>query len=61
MYEVSEAYVWFLPNAVGPDFLFIDDNAMSHKSHVVGIFNEENIRRIKWISRSSDLSPVEHV
>lgn len=43
---------------MAPDFLFIDDNAMPH---VVGIFNEENIHRINWISRSSDLNPVEHV
>lgn len=60
--EVLEAYVKLFWGAVGLDFMFMNDNANSHRIYIVDIFEEEEaICHMNWPSRSSDLSPIEHV
>ncbi|KFM69674.1 Transposable element Tcb2 transposase, partial [Stegodyphus mimosarum] len=48
--------------AVGPDFIFMDDNAPCHRSVLVDDFLEtENIQRMSWPANSPDLNPIELV
>ena len=47
--------------AVGPDFLFMDDNARPHRSaEVSDTLASEDIVRMQWPANSTDLNPIEH-
>ncbi|GFW89137.1 hypothetical protein TNCV_2685711 [Trichonephila clavipes] len=47
--------------AIDLDFLFMADNAHSHKTWDVSDIQEcENTERIKWLAYSPDLSPMEY-
>ncbi|GFT33635.1 transposable element Tcb2 transposase [Trichonephila clavipes] len=60
--EVLEPYVHLLRGAVGPDFIFMDDNAPCHRAVLIDDFLEtENIQRMSWPENSSDLNSIEHV
>ncbi|GFV76901.1 transposable element Tcb2 transposase [Trichonephila clavipes] len=60
--EVLEPYVRLFRGAVGPDFIFMDDNAPCHRAELIDDFLEtENIQRISWPANSPDLNPIEHV
>ena len=59
---VLEPYVRLFRGAVGPDFIFMDDNAPSHHSCLVDDFLEtENIQCMTCTANSPDLNPIEHV
>ncbi|GFS79804.1 transposable element Tcb2 transposase [Trichonephila clavipes] len=60
--EVLKAYVRLFRGAVGPDFIFIDDNAPCHRAVLIDYFFEtENIQRMPWPANSPDINPIEHV
>ncbi|GFU34690.1 transposable element Tcb2 transposase [Trichonephila clavipes] len=60
--EVLEPYVRLFRGAVGPDFIFMDDNAPCHQAVLIDDFLEmENIQRMSWLANSPDLNPIEHV
>lgn len=60
--EILRPYVRLFRGAVGPDFLFMDDNARPHRALLVGEFLEsEDINRMEWPARSPDMNPIENV
>ncbi|GFX96560.1 transposable element Tcb2 transposase [Trichonephila clavipes] len=60
--EVLEPYVRLFRGAVGPDFIFMDDNAQCHQAVLIDDFLEtENIQRMSSPANSPDLNPIEHV
>ena len=60
--EVLEPYVRLFRGAVGPNFLFMGDNARPHRAQLVQDYLEtEDIQRMEWPARSPDLNPIEHV
>ncbi|GFW04514.1 transposable element Tcb2 transposase [Trichonephila clavipes] len=47
--EVLEPYVPLFRGAIGPDFIFMDDNAPCHRTVLIDDFLEmENIQRMSW-------------
>ncbi|GFU33091.1 transposable element Tc3 transposase [Trichonephila clavipes] len=60
--EVLEPYVRLFQGAVGPDFIFMDDNAPCHRAVLIDDFLEtENIQRMSGPANSPDLNPFEYV
>ncbi|GFW10425.1 transposable element Tcb2 transposase [Trichonephila clavipes] len=60
--EVLEPYVCLFRGAVGPDFIFLDDNAPYHRAvRIDDFFETENIQRISWPANSPDLNPIEWI
>ena len=56
-----EPYVRLFRGAVGPEFIFIDDNARPHRVLMVDEYLEsEDIQRMAWPASSPDLNPIEH-
>ncbi|GFV12859.1 transposable element Tcb2 transposase [Trichonephila clavipes] len=48
--------------AIGPDFIFMDDNARPHCTLAVEeLLESEDITRMDWPAYSPDLNPIEHV
>ncbi|GFU12957.1 cholecystokinin receptor [Trichonephila clavipes] len=47
---------------MGAEFLFMDDNACSHRANIVDeCLQSEDITRMDWPAYSPDLNPIEHV
>ncbi|GBM24676.1 hypothetical protein AVEN_46177-1 [Araneus ventricosus] len=60
-YEM-DIYARLFKNAVGPNFIFIDDNARLHRAQLVDDFlKTEDIRRMDWPSRCPDPNPKENI
>ncbi|KFM59169.1 Transposable element Tcb2 transposase, partial [Stegodyphus mimosarum] len=59
--QVLEPYVRLFRGAVGPDFIFMNDNAPCHRAVLVDDFLEtENIQRMSWSANFPDLNPIQH-
>ncbi|GFY35754.1 transposable element Tcb2 transposase [Trichonephila clavipes] len=60
--EVLEPYVRLFRGDVGPDFIFMDDNAPCHRAVLIDDFLEtENIQRMSWPANSPDLNPIQRI
>lgn len=47
---------------VGPNFLFMQDNARPHVARqVIGYLNDVNIPLLEWPPNSPDMNPIEHL
>ena len=59
--EILEPYVRLFRGAVGPQFIFMDDNARPHRARLVDDYLEsEDIGRMDWPAKSPDLNLIEH-
>ncbi|GFT00551.1 transposable element Tcb2 transposase [Trichonephila clavipes] len=60
--EILLPHVRLFRGAIGPDFIFMDDNARSHRTLAVEeLLESEDITRMDWPAYSSDLNSIEHV
>ncbi|GFX21544.1 transposable element Tcb1 transposase [Trichonephila clavipes] len=60
--EVLLPHVRLFRGAIGPDFIFMDDNARPHRTLAVEeLLESEDITRMDWPAYSPDLNPIEHV
>ncbi|GFX84373.1 transposable element Tcb2 transposase [Trichonephila clavipes] len=60
--EVLLSHVRLFRGAIGPDFIFMDDNARPHRTLAVEeLLESEDITRMDWPAYSPDLNPIEHV
>ncbi|GFU69999.1 transposable element Tcb2 transposase [Trichonephila clavipes] len=60
--EVLLSHVRLSRGAIGPDFIFMDDNERPHKTLAVEeLLEREDITRMDWPAYSPDLNPIEHV
>jgi transposase len=60
--EILLPYVRLFRGAMGPQFLFMDDNAPCHRTVAAEqLLESEDIERMDWPARSPDLNPIEHV
>ncbi|GFW76431.1 transposable element Tcb2 transposase [Trichonephila clavipes] len=59
--EVLLPHVRLFRGAIGPDFIFMDDNARPHWTLAVEkLLESEGITRMDWSAYSPDLNPIEH-
>ncbi|GFS53531.1 transposable element Tcb2 transposase [Trichonephila clavipes] len=59
--EVLLPHVRLFRGAIGPDFIFMDDNARPHRTLAVEeLLESEDITRMDWPAYSPDLNPIEH-
>ncbi|GFS77977.1 transposable element Tcb2 transposase [Trichonephila clavipes] len=60
--EVLLPHVRLFRGVIGPDFIFMDDNARPHRTLAVEeLLESEDIIRMDWPAYSPDLNPIEHV
>ncbi|GFT07653.1 transposable element Tcb2 transposase [Trichonephila clavipes] len=60
--EVLLPHVRLFRGAIGPDFIFMDDNTRPHRTLVVEeLLESEDITRMDWPAYTPDLKPIEHV
>ncbi|GFS96712.1 transposable element Tcb2 transposase [Trichonephila clavipes] len=60
--EILLPYVRLFREAMGLQFLFMDDNAPCHRTVAAEqLLESEDIERMEWPARSPDLNPIEHV
>ncbi|GFW15792.1 transposable element Tc3 transposase [Trichonephila clavipes] len=60
--EVLLPHVRLFRGAIGPDFIFMDDNAWPHRTLAVEeLLESEDITRMDWPAYSPDLNPIEHM
>ncbi|GFT70114.1 transposable element Tc1 transposase [Trichonephila clavipes] len=59
--EILLPYVRLFRDAMGLQFLFMDDNAPCHRTVAAEqLLESEDIERMDWPARSPDLNPIEH-
>lgn len=59
---ILEQHVRLFRGAMGPEFLYMDDNARPHRANIVHeCLQSEDITRMDWPAYSPDLNPIEHV
>ncbi|GFW72939.1 DDE_3 domain-containing protein [Trichonephila clavipes] len=59
---ILEQHVRLFRDAMGAEFLFMDDNARPHHANIVDeCLQSEDITRIDWPAYSPDLNLIEHV
>ncbi|GFW58142.1 transposable element Tcb1 transposase [Trichonephila clavipes] len=59
---ILEQHVRLFLDAMGAEFLFMDDNAHPHRANIVDeCLQSEDITRMDWPAYSPDLNPIEHV
>ncbi|GFS78441.1 transposable element Tcb2 transposase [Trichonephila clavipes] len=60
--EVLLPHVRLFRGVIGPDFIFMDDNARLHRTLAVEeLLESEDITRMDWPAYSPDLNPIGHV
>ncbi|GFW46536.1 transposable element Tcb2 transposase [Trichonephila clavipes] len=60
--EVLLLHVHLFRGAIGPDFIFMADNARPHRTlDVEELLENEDITRMDWLAYSPDLNSIEHV
>ncbi|GFV46922.1 transposable element Tcb2 transposase [Trichonephila clavipes] len=60
--EVLLSHVRLFRGTIGPDLIFMDDNARPHWTLAVEeLLESEDITRMDWPAYSPDLNPIEHV
>lgn len=60
--ELLLPHVRLFRGAIGPDFIFMHDNAGPHRTLAVEeLLESEDITRMDWPVYSLDLNPIEHV
>ncbi|GFV61404.1 transposable element Tcb2 transposase [Trichonephila clavipes] len=59
---ILEQHVRLFRDAMGADFLFMDDNARPPRANILDeCLQSEDITRMDWPAYSPDLNPIEHV
>lgn len=59
--DILHPAVRTIAGVVWEEFIFIDENARSHRDRIVNEYLEnETIQRMDWLSLSPDLNPIEH-
>ncbi|GFV43304.1 transposable element Tcb2 transposase [Trichonephila clavipes] len=60
--EILLPHVRLFSGAVGDKFVFMDDNATCHRTLAVqDCLDSEDIQRLVWPARSTDLNPIENL
>lgn len=60
--ECLEPHVMPYADYVGPNFLFMHDNARAHTAGIVREYlRDENIPVMDWPAKSPDMNPIEHM
>ncbi|GFT09479.1 transposable element Tcb1 transposase [Trichonephila clavipes] len=59
---ILEQHVRLFRNAMGAEFLFMDDICRPYRANIVDeCLQSEDITRMDWLAYSPDLNPIEHV
>lgn len=59
--EVFQHHIRLFRGTVGPDFIFVEDNACVHQPNLVDEFLEgEDVNCMDWPARSPDINSIEH-